>query len=391
MFKSLDMSKLHKWIAILLMIGGLGFTFLAGFVARGWSSGRVDVNLLQEAYALLETHYIEELPESNLLQRGMVRGMIDALNDPFTQYVEPKQHAIQSDNLAGEYGGIGALITIDGGGNFFIAPFPGGPADKSGISEGTQLLAVDGVSLTDDLLVESVIALLRGPRGTRVDLHVRRPGEDRAETILLIRENIPLPSVTYYIIPSHKTTGVVAINAFTVKTPGEVEASLNNLLDRGVQRVILDLRNNGGGLLESAVKVSRLFLREGMIVAEERKEGIQQSHFVEESGRYLDQPMVVLVDGSTASAAEVVAAALQSNERAEIIGDRTFGKGSVQVVVELTDGSSLRITSSRWLTPDGELIDETGLVPDIQIEPGEAASEQALIFAAEWFEGKGQK
>ena len=382
MLKSSPMTKMQKVVLLLMLILALGISFFSGFLAHSLI-GRSELKLLNEAYQLVDTHYIEALPEGLVLQRGMVRGMLNALDDPFTRFSEPQQHTIQSDALAGEYGGIGALVTTDGVGKFFLAPFPEGPAASAEVLEGTQILAIDGIPIDGDVSLESVVSQLRGLVGTHVMLRIRQPGSDKAETLDMVRVNIPLPSVADYILPGYAHTGVIAISTFSEKTPDEVRQSLQDLMGRGVDKLIVDLRNNGGGLLNSAVDVSRLFLREGIIVYEERRGSVQTIYDVLEPGAFVEIPIVLIVDATTASAAEVVSAALRANGRARLIGDTTFGKGSVQVVVELSDGSSMRITSSRWLTPDDEMIDSNGLEPDINLGSEVAGSEIALIRAAE--------
>lgn len=382
MLKSITMANKPKVLLFLLLVVFVPGAFFSGFYAHSLL-GRFDLSLLNEAYQLLDTHYIESLPEGLLLQHGMVRGMLEALEDPFTQFSEPQQTAIQSDSLAGEYGGIGALITTDGSGNYFLEPFPEGPAAEAGIRAGSRLLAIDGAPVQSGMPLDLLVSRLRGLEGTTVMLRIRQPESDKAETFELVRVNIPLPSVTDYLLPGFEDTGVVVISTFSERTATEVSASVDNLVQQNARKLIVDLRNNGGGLLRSAVEVSRLFLREGIIVYEQRRGAIQEEYRVEDPGKYLDIPIAVVVDGTTASAAEVVAAALQANGRAFLVGDTTFGKGSVQVVVELSDGSSMRITSSRWLTPARDMIDGNGLMPDFNLEPETAGSELATIRAAE--------
>jgi carboxyl-terminal processing protease len=384
MLKSLAMSKYRNLLQVLILLIFTVMAFWFGYAFDSLLESPAELGLVQEAYRLLDAHFIETLPENLILQRGMVKGMLETLNDPYTRLVEPSQNSIQSDTLAGEYGGIGALITSDGEGSYFINPFKDGPASAAGIVEGAQLLAIDGVPLGEGITRDTIVSMLRGLEGTEVRLRIRQPNGRQAIEVVIERVNIPLPSVSEYLLPADERIGVVAINVFSEKTSSEVENAVASLLDRGAQGLILDLRNNGGGLLESAVEVSRLFLRTGIIVSEERRGILQEAFEVEKPGRYTEIPLAVVVDSTSASAAEVVAAALQGNDRAPLIGDRTFGKGSVQVVVELSDGSSMRITSSRWLTPEGEIIDEQGLAPDLWLGVEDAHTERALLQAADW-------
>ena len=383
MLKSIAMPKLRKIIPYLLLIFCCAIAFTCGYFVHTIVDDADYFTLLNEAYRLLETHYIEALPPRLTLQRGMVQGMLEALDDPYTRYVEPEEHAIQANTLAGEYGGIGALVTTDGQGQFFLAPFPKGPAAEARIPEGTLLLAIDGRPLSNGITLEKVVGHLRGPIDTLVRIRIRRPSAGQAAEINLTRANIPLPSVTEYRLPGYDEVGVVAVSVFSEKTSSEVHAAIEKLVDRGIGYLILDLRNNGGGLLESAVQVSRIFLRTGIIVSEERRGEIRQTYEAQTAGTHVDIPVVIVVNKTTASAAEVVAAALQANNRALLVGDQTFGKGTVQVIVELSDGSSMRITSSRWINPAGEELDEAGLTPDILLDPESAGTESALFRSAE--------
>jgi carboxyl-terminal processing protease len=382
MLKSEIMLKKRNLVPFILIVFALGISFLLGFLSHACLIAPTEFGLLNEAYQLLDTHYIETLPERLRLEHGMIRGMLEVLDDPFTVFSVPEQHRIQTDTLAGEYGGIGALITTDGKGNFYIDPFAEGPAAESGILEGARLLAVDGLPIEREADLETIVEMLRGIEGTEVSLRIRNPEADGAVNLVLERVNFPLPSVSDYILPGYVRVGVIKVNVFSEKTPGEVERAIEGLMGRGIKGLIMDLRNNGGGLLDSAIGVSQLFLREGIIVSEERRGIIQETHLADNANAYSDIPLAVVVDSTSASAAEVVAAALQENQRAFLIGTKTFGKGSIQVVVELSDGSSMRITSSRWLTPDGEMIDESGLEPEYNTAPERARSEQILIDAA---------
>ncbi len=345
----------------------LALGFGAGFVVRDRLERGRSLPLLEEALGLLESHYLGDLPDPQRLQHGMIRGMLATLEDPYTVLVEPAQHTLQADTLAGEFGGIGVLLSLDDTGAVRLTPLDGSPADRAGIEAGDVLLAVDGqpVNVTEGL--DPIAARLRGPVGSEVRLRIRRGRGARVLTVT--RETITLPSVTAFPLPGEPRVGVIKIQRFSERTPEELRTAFADLQATGTQGLILDLRGNTGGLLDAAVEVARFFLVEGLILTEVNTEGETRQVRAERHPGDTDLPLAVVVDGGTASAAEIVAAALQANNRAPVVGQRTFGKGSVQSLFELSDGSSLHITTARWLTPDGRRLDGQGLEPDVPTTP----------------------
>jgi carboxyl-terminal processing protease len=234
--------------------------------------------------------------------------------------------------------------------------------------EGDILIAVDYELIAEDASIETIQAMVRGPVGTNVTLTLApRSPSDESIILEVVRETFPIPSVTGYTLPDQPDIGVIFITLFSEKTPEEVERTYQDLLDRGAEYFVIDLRGNIGGLLDSAVSVARFFLPDGLVLIEQMRGGSEETYSVKSPGKGSEIPLVVLVNENTASAAEVVAAALQENERAPVIGTRTYGKGSVQLVLELDDGSSLHVTSSRWQTPKGNMLDEHGLLPDFLV------------------------
>jgi carboxyl-terminal processing protease len=379
-------SQRERFLGLLAAMSLAAVGFAAGYLARGPASR--DYPLLSEASVLLQEHFLDPLPGAAELQRGMIRGMLQELDDPFTVYVEPATHELESDQLSGEYGGIGVLLTLDAQGRLRLVPSSGGPADRAGVREGDVLLAIDGVLVEHGTPLDVVSASLRGPEGSEVRLTLTSAGESPRE-VAVVREVIPLPSVAGYLLPDDPTVGVLAVTSFTERTPGEVLETYGDLRGRGVTGLILDLRGNSGGLLESGIEVARAFLESGVVMIERGRRGVQETVRVERPGEASDLPLAVIVDGSTASAAEIVAAALQDNGRAPLIGVRTYGKGSVQLIFELGDGSSLHVTSARWLTPSGDQIDGAGLQPDLLVDPAAAApgSDPSLEAALAWLSG----
>lgn len=367
--------------------GFFGLAFAAGFFARDVLPASIlpgsgqSLALLEEARGIVANHYLGTLPDETRLQYGMIRGMLQSLNDPYTQFVEPSAHELESDDLHGEYGGIGVTLTKDEGGNLILVPFPNSPASQAGVLEGDRLEAVDGAP-TADLSIEEISALVRGPVGQAVTITVRR-GEQPLD-FEIVRRMVEIPSVTWRLSETQPGVGVLAVSRFSEKTPDEIERGLSDLRSRGATEVILDLRNNGGGLMDSAIKVAAMFLDGGPVMLETRRDQPDKTFYAPSGGKASGVPLAVLVNHATASAAEIVAGALQDRGRSPLIGQHTFGKGSVQLVFEMSDGSSLHVTAAKWFTPDRNEIDGRGLTPDIEVQPSEDGSDAELARALEY-------
>jgi carboxyl-terminal processing protease len=362
-------TKRHLAGLTLLLSVVLVFTFLGGYLLRGFSDlNRQDLLLVKEALDALEQYSSVPLPDSLTMERAMIHAAVGTLDDPFSVYVEPVEHELQSDDLAGEYGGIGALLTMGRNGEVILTPYEQGPAFEAGIKAGDLLKSVDGSEIPPFPDLSELTAALRGPEGSKVQLGVLSPETGNSPIqVELTRQRIDIPSVTAYLSPIDASVGVIQLIRFADTSPEEVRKSYQKLREEGVQALILDLRDNGGGLLESTVSIARLFLEKGLIFTEVDARGEAESFQANGPGPASDMPLAVLINGNTASAAEVLAASLKENGRAVLIGNRTFGKGTVQAVVELSDGSSLHITTARWLTPTGQVLDRVGLDPDYAV------------------------
>ncbi len=356
---------------------------IVGYQIRAlWPPANAQYALLQQAQSLIDSYYFGDLPAQIELERGMIRGMIAEIGDPYTVYIEPAEFEIREDMLAGEYGGIGAYLRMDESGQYRLYPFEGSPAYKAGINDGDILIAVDGVPITAEMNQDEVLSLLRGLAGT--DVVIKLVGqESRGEEIEFVieRVNFSIPSVTHYLYTEDQRIAIIAITFFSEQTPQEVSQAYDKLVEMGAKAFIIDLRDNPGGILDSAVAVAEFFLHEGTILYEEQKDETRIQYEVENPGKAQDASLVVVVNEATASSAEVVAAALQANSRAQLIGRPTFGKGSVQSVLVLDDDSSLHITSAHWLTPNQEILDQKGLQPD-SIVPVDSGDGDAFLHAA---------
>jgi carboxyl-terminal processing protease len=316
----------------------------------------------------------------------MIYGMVNAYGDPFTNFVEPVQHELTSDSLEGSYGGIGAKMGFDADGYVVLYPFPDSPASRAGIQDGDRLLAVDGVEITPGDSNEAVLAAVRGPVGKRVTLLIARSPDYETSEISIKREEIPLPSVTWHIEPSEARLGVIEINIIAASTTEELQRAIEDLTERGATHFVLDLRGNRGGLMDAGVDTARLFLSEGTILEQQYRDQPVETFDINEPGPFADLPVAVLVDENTASAAEIVAGALQAHDRAKVIGMPTFGKDVIQLVFDLKDGSSLHVTSAKWWIPGlDHPVGEGGIDPDIhistEVDQGEILGSDKYITA----------
>jgi carboxyl-terminal processing protease len=373
------MSSRKTEIIILIMIVALALaSFAGGFLlnelidrrsGRGLAENAADdFAVFWEAWGKIEESYIGGLPTSRQLTYGAVRGAINVLGDPYTIFIEPVAREQEIESLRGNFGGVGAVLELNENGEIILSPIEGNPAELAGILEGDILIAVDGQPIDRGMSIEEVAELVRGEEGTKVTLTVLHPNASEPEEITIVRAVILLPSVTFEILEEDPTVGYIRLSRFSGESSAEMLGALDELEALGAEKLILDLRQNGGGLLDAAIDVSDQFLDKGPVlyqISKGEKEKIFETSNDTQAG---DIPLVILIDNGTASAAEIVAGALQDRERATLIGTNTFGKGSVQIVYDLSDGSSVHVTSARWLTPNRHQIDQQGLSPDILVE-----------------------
>ncbi|MGB3713255.1 MAG: S41 family peptidase [Candidatus Promineifilaceae bacterium] len=327
-----------------------------------------EFSVFWEAWDRIGGNYIGEVPTNQDLTYGATHGSIRVLDDPYTIFVEPVAREQERERLRGNFGGVGVELSRDENGIFILEPIPGNPAEEAGVLSGDILIAVDDHELTPETTVQEVAELVRGEEGTQVVLTVLHQGSDEPIDISVTRATILMPSVSFRILPQDDSIGYIRLSSFTGESGKEIEEAILSLRQDRAEYLILDLRQNGGGLRDAAVDISEHFLDGGTVVFQASKDGDEQE-FVADKGEIAEGiPVVVLVDDGTASAAEIVAGALQDRERATLIGSPTFGKGSVQLVFDLSDGSSVHVTSARWLTPNRKQLDQQGLQPDILVE-----------------------
>ena len=336
--------------------------------------------ILLEAQDIMQENFYGQLPDDTQFEYGMIRGMLAELDDPYTTFKEPREAELSADRLSGSFGGIGARISKNAQGQFILIPLDNQPAVRAGILEADQLIAINGNLVSSDSTLDEVVAHIRGEIGTPVTLTVRS-GESVPRQVTITRTRIELSSVSWRQLRHDATIGVLNIDRFSDSTANEAEEAVEALLESGVTRLILDLRGNGGGLLQSSVDVADLFLDGGVIVYQAIHGEAEESFRAHSYGVGQHIPLAVLVDGGSASAAEIVAGALQERGHAPLIGKKTFGKGSVQLIFSLIDDSSLHVTNANWFTPDHNRIDREGLTPDIVVEPDENNTDNDMILA----------
>jgi carboxyl-terminal processing protease len=345
-----------------------------------------EMALYWEVWRLLDRDYYGDKPDATRRTYGALRGMVESFGDPYTYFVEPQPRELERDELRGRFGGIGANLeqTTEG---YVLRPQPDQPAALAGVEDGDLLLMVDDREITPAMSVDEVVALVRGPIGSEVTLVVRRQNEGEGRTsrpqeltLRMQRAEMYTPSVEWRILEevTGATVGYIRHTLFTERSPEEMRQALDELIELGADRFILDLRGNPGGLVSAAVEIADMWLDEGVVFIEQRADGVEKAQEATAGTLAGDVPLAVVVDAASASASEILAGALQDHERATLVGEKTFGKGSVQLIHELADQSSLHVTNAQWLTPNRHRITDNGLQPDVPVAPGADPLPQAI-------------
>lgn len=378
----------------LLLIGAgiLAVLLLTAPAASAWLTmhGGEERRLLTEAEDQLRQHALGPLPDSIDLERGMIEGMLLSLNDPYAAYLARPQTELERQTLSGRYGGIGASLGHSPDGRYMLIPYRDGPAARAGIAIGDVLVRVGDLIIAPSFSEDSVLAELRGPVGSTIRLELETASTpSQSYWRRLIRQEYQLPSVRGYLAPSGTPVGVLEIATFSERTPDELTEQFDLLRDAGMRALVLDLRGNSGGLLDAALHVADFFLSRGIIYFEVlQSTELAASASMGQPGESI--PLAVIIDGSTISAAELLAGALQDNQRARLFGQPSFGKGAVQSVIELSDGSRLHVTSATWLTPNRSQIESHGIQPDFVTEPKLDGYDPALSLAVEFLLQQGE-
>jgi carboxyl-terminal processing protease len=326
-----------------------------------------EFDVFWEAWAFVEERFYGEVPSEQERAYGAIRGMVNTFGDQNTAFIEPSRAAIFREDATGSFEGIGATVRLDEMGRLYIAqPFAGRPAAEAGVLPGDIVLEVDGVSILGMSLYEA-ISLIRGPADSTVVLTIFRDGVDEPFEVSVVRARIEIEVVESERLEGD--IGYVSLSEFSRGASVKLGDAIKALEAEGeLKGLILDLRNNPGGLLDEAIFVGNQFIDEGMLTIERQKDGPDQVFEAQAGGVATQVPLVVLVNGGSASASEIVAGAVQDHGRGQLVGEQTFGKGTVQIPHTLSDGSELRVTIAEWLTPDERQINHEGITPDIVVE-----------------------
>ena len=333
-----------------------------------------DLETFANVLNLLEQHYVEKISSHDVITSG-INGMLSSL-DPHSSYMPPEQYKELQEETKGSFSGIGIEITIRDGVLTVVSPIEGTPAYNQGLKAGDQLIKING-QFTKDMTLMDAVKQLRGPRGETVKITIHRKGLQDLQDIMLVRDVIPLHSVKSLAL--EKGLLYVRVTNFQSTTTRDFRTALQKALKKeAIKGLILDLRGNPGGLLDQAVKIADIFIDKGVIVSTRGRDPeldmVFEAHPTTKRYKF---PMIVLVNGGSASASEIVAGALQDHNRAIIVGTKTFGKGSVQTIIPLPNGAGLRMTTARYYTPSGQSIQATGISPDLVIPYADTARDRA--------------
>ena len=376
------MHKRAFWVGVLLICQ---IIFSSAWWTAPASAFTEEQKIFSQAWRIVSQAYIDDtfndqnwwaLREKTLKQRldnreatyAAIQKMLESLDDPFTRLLKPNQYRSLQVNTSGELSGVGLQIALDAetGELEVIAPIAGSPADQAGISPRDRILEIDGV-LTSELTLDEAASRMRGPIGTTVTLKIQ--GDDgEPKSIELVRDRIALNPV-YAVLdtpPDSAPVGYIRLTQFSANAPAEVADAINQLEEQGADAYVLDLRNNPGGLLQAGIEIARLWLDKGTVVYTVNRQGMLGS-FEANGPALTEDPLVVLVNQGTASASEILAGALQDNGRAKLVGEKTFGKGLIQSLFDLSDGSGLAVTVAKYETPNHHDIHKLGITPDFQV------------------------
>ena len=412
-------------LSIILLSGGLGYRLGEGNSAKNISGGinntqivntttptnaLVDFSLFWDVWQRIHRFYIESSTIDNQkLVYGAISGMVNALDDPYTSFFPPKENQEFKDDMGGAFEGIGAQLEAKDGRILVVSPLKGSPAEKAGILSGDWITKVDGVE-TFNWTTNQAVSKIRGKKGTSVTLSIFHANAKEAVDITIVRDTITIPSVETWVKTASEIkeiNGTTASTKYAKSTKKVAYISLSRFGDRleedwqkavssvtqalntngSISGLILDLRGNPGGYLDGSVYIGGEFLKQGStVVSQENSDGTREDYKVDRLGKLLSVPLVVLINKGSASAAEIVAGALRDNGRATLIGETSFGKGSVQTPQELSGGASVHITTGKWLTPKGDWITKKGIVPDIEVKWtfDEASQDAQLAKAVEF-------
>ncbi len=325
----------------------------------------IDFSLFWDVWNKTHTEFVGNENDQNMVYSA-IQGSLSALNDPYTIFLNPEDNKRFSEEVTGIFDGIGAELSTKNGILIIVAPIDGSPAAKAGLLAGDQIAAIDGKK-TDGFTTDQAVNLIRGQKGTKVTLSIVRAGNQK--DYIITRDTINVKSVTYkYQTVSGQKVAIVKISQFSNDTADLMNQFADDCLKNKCQKIVLDLRNNPGGYLDSAIDVGSLFIKDGAIVKEVDKAGNRKVSNVTQPAKLAGIPVIVLINNGSASAAEILAGAISDHKAGTLLGEKSFGKGSVQSVEDLAGGSALKVTVAKWLTPNDSAIDGVGITPQIEVK-----------------------
>lgn len=328
------------------------------------ASERREFQKLYQAYDQLKADYYADI-DQELLVNGAINGMIDSLGDPYSDYMNQDEASQFKESISSSFQGIGAEIQERNGVISVVSPIKNSPAEKAGILTNDSITAVDGEDIIGMSASEAVL-LIRGEKGTSVTLTIQRGEQSDPMEITIVRDEIPIETV--YAEMLEDNVAHIQITSFSENTYDELLAAISEMEELGMEAMVLDVRRNPGGLLNSAIDISNLFVEDGKPLFQTKEKGKDAEVYSATAGKKLKVPVSLLIDEGSASASEILAAAMRESAGTQLVGLNTFGKGTVQTANELTDGSNMKFTTAKWLTPDGNWIHEKGIAPDVKVE-----------------------
>ena len=373
---------LKKKTMFLLIIATAFVTFNAtvfGFYAlMGFNDHKVkDVMRFFGALRFIETQYVRDVDYTKLID-GAIAGMVKTLDDPHSIYLDQQMYELMRSHTEGSFGGVGIVMGFKDNKITVISVMEGTPSEAAGIKTGDEIIAVDGVP-TSEIEPEEVVLHIRGEIGTDVTLKIRRAGEEDRDYVVR-RATIQVHTVAGQMLPDTDGIGYIRIASFSEHTADEFKDAYHALENEGVKGMIIDLRENPGGLVTSCVAIANMVVPKGPVVSVVQKDGRREEYESELSEE--KYPLVVLIDGNSASASEILAGALQDTGAATIVGQTSYGKGSVQVILPLYDDDALKLTIAKYYTPSGRSIDGTGIEPDVRVEPQADSAQDVQLLKA---------
>lgn len=349
---------------------------------RSTNKSSVDFNQFWNVWDKIKTNYVKEPAKEVEMFYGAIQGLVGSLGDPYSLYFPPQQAEEFAKDLSGELEGIGAEIGVKNNQLMVISPLPDSPAQKAGLRPGDKIIAIDATS-TLGMDVSTAVSKIRGKAETTVVLTIMRDGNVKAQDVSITRSKIMIPSVIFSIKPGN--IAYLRVMQFNEDTTPQMERYIKQIKSQSIAGIILDLRNNPGGYLDSAIEMGSEWIESGIVVSEKGRDGRSKDHKTEGSHPLAGIKTVVLVNKGSASASEIVAGALQDTKNAVLVGEQTFGKGSVQDFEVFPDGSALKLTIAEWFTPNGKNINKEGIKPDIEVKEdweNEKIGEDAVLDVA---------